>query len=222
MKLNLPTKLSLSRLVLALVLFVFYSIFLIGSINEKIKQFSYVNFSWVDLTACLIFGVAAITDAFDGRIARKRNQITDFGKFIDPIADKFLINGSFILLALKVDANGHFYLFPLITVLFICRDLMVDAIRLMLVKKNIVLAANAFGKMKTILQSITIPIIFLNGFPFNLISLIDNSYLDYMYILTNVIATITVIASLVSGFIYYIDSRHVFKEEEKEENNGLQ
>lgn len=214
MKITLPSKISLSRLFLALVLFAVYCLTFIESINVEIQ---YVGFTYIDLACAIIFGIAALTDLFDGKIARKRNLVSDFGKFIDPIADKFLINGTLILLSTRLDSNGHFYIFPVITVLFICRDILMDGLRFMLAKKNVVLAANIFGKLKTVFQSAIIPIALLNGFPFSLVSLAVPEFVDYVYIITNVLALVTLFMSVFSCIIYFRTCSYVFKEEKGEE-----
>ena len=214
MQITTPSKISLSRLFLALVLFAIYSLTYIESLQVEVP---YLHFTWIDLTCAIVFGIAALTDLFDGRIARKRNLVSDFGKFIDPIADKFLINGTLILLSTRLDVNGNFYIFPVITVLFICRDIVMDGLRFMLAKKNVVLAANIFGKLKTVFQSAIIPITLLNGFPFSLIGLLYEPFYDYIYILTNVLACATLFMSIFSCVIYFKNCSYVFKEEKGEE-----
>ena len=214
MRITTPSKISLSRLFLALVLFAVYSLTYIESLQVEVP---YLHFTWIDLACAFIFGCGAITDLIDGKIARKRNLVSDFGKFIDPIADKFLINGSLILLSTRLDANNHFYIFPVITVLIICRDIVMDGLRFMLAKKNVVLAANIFGKLKTVFQSIIIPVTMLNGFPFSLIGLAYEPFYDYIYILTNVLACATLFMSIFSCIIYFKNCSYVFKEEKGEE-----
>lgn len=213
MTITLPSKISLSRLFLALILFGVYCLSYIEKLNVQVP---YLHFSWIDLTCGILFGAAALTDLFDGKIARKKNLVSDFGKFIDPIADKFLINGSFILLSTRVDSNGHFYIFPLITVLIISRDIVMDGLRFMLAQKNVVLAANIFGKLKTVFQSIVIPITILNGFPFSLLGLAFNDFYNYIYILTNGLACATLFMSIFSCIMYFKKCSYIFKEEKGE------
>lgn len=215
MKITTPSKISLSRLFLALLLFALYSLAFI-KVDFFHIEIPYLHFTWLDLVCAFVFGVAATTDLIDGKIARKRNLVSDFGKFIDPIADKFLINGTLILLSTRLDANGHYYIFPIITVLFICRDIVMDGLRFMLAKKNVVLAANIFGKLKTVFQSIIIPVTLLNGFPFSLLGLAFNQFYDYIYILTNVLACITLFMSIFSCVIYFKNCNYIFKDEKGE------
>ena len=119
------------------------------------------GFTILDLILAILFVVGSATDAIDGKIARKYNLITDFGKFFDPLADKFLVNSALIFLACygRIPA--------LIIILMIGRDLAVDGIRFMAASKGEVIAANIFGKLKTVFQMVTIPFVMLNCFPFN-------------------------------------------------------
>lgn len=105
--------------------------------------------------ALIIFIVAAITDHLDGKIARKYNQITSFGKFLDPLADKMLIMSAFICFV-ELNLVGSV---PVIIILF--RDALVTAIRLVAANKGITIAANVFGKIKTLTQIIAIIIILI-------------------------------------------------------------
>ena len=139
-----------------------------------------------------------------GRLARKNNQVTDLGKFLDPIADKMLINGMMIFLALNfpsihnVDLTFPFFLVILMEI----RDLIVDGLRFMCAKKNVVIAANIFGKAKTVLQMVAISFVLLNGFPF---SLFDYNFINYLHI-TDFICYLATITSLISGVIYVKDN----------------
>lgn len=98
----------------------------------------------------LVFCIASFTDFLDGAIARKYNLITTFGKFLDPIADKLLVNSAFILLAFD-------HTIPVVFVIvMIARDTIVDAMRMMCANKGVVVAARMSGKAKTVLQMSTV------------------------------------------------------------------
>ena len=114
-----------------------------------------------------------------------------------------------------MDANGNFLLFPVITILFIGRDLIIDGLRMIAARKNITLAANKYGKAKTIMQMIIIPIIFLNGFPFNYFDLQGLGNFEYTYIITNILGCLALIISLVSLIIYLIQNKNVLKEDKR-------
>jgi phosphatidylglycerophosphate synthase len=99
----------------------------------------------------------------DGYLARKWNQVTDLGKFLDPIADKLLVNSVLVFLAVPFAfAPNQIHVPVFCVILMIGRDLVVDALRFVAAKKNYVIAANMFGKAKTVAQMIALPFIFLN------------------------------------------------------------
>lgn len=204
MKMNLPNKLTIMRFILAFLLVVLM-VWPYEATGVSVLEIPTTGFNIIDLICCLLFIVAAVTDAFDGNIARSRNLITDFGKFMDPLADKFLVNSSLIVLAVfKPDM-----LPAIVVVLMIGRDLAVDGLRFLAASKGEVIAANKFGKAKTIAQMIAIPFIFLNGFPFNY-------FLgEYTYIVPLVFICIALALSLISGWIYLHRGRKYILDEKK-------
>ena len=114
-----------------------------------------LQFKYSDLVASLIFAVAAATDGVDGYVARKYNQVTDFGKFIDPVADKLLVLTTLIMLI-------HINLMEAwVVVIILCRELAVDGLRMVAVSQGNVIAASPLGKWKTTFQMITIVCILL-------------------------------------------------------------
>ena len=198
---NLPNRLTLFRFVLAFIL-IFLYVFPFSSLGISVVEIPTTGFNVIDLVCTILFIVASITDLLDGNIARKRNLVTNFGKFMDPLADKFLVNSSLILLAVY-KSN----LLPaIIVILMIGRDLAVDGMRFIASSKGEVIAANIYGKLKTVVQMVVIPVIFLNGFPFN--------YLlkEYTFILTIVFASIALFFSLLSGIIYIYRGRKFLKD----------
>ena len=131
---NLPNKLTVSRILLT---FVF--MFLLFSKGAASK-----------LGALVIFIIAAATDYYDGKIARERNEITDFGKFMDPVADKFLTIGAFL-------AFVEMGLIPAwMIVLIIFRELIITGVRLFAATQGRILAAETAGKHKTVSQMVSI------------------------------------------------------------------
>lgn len=149
MKMNLPNKLTVLRLCLVPVLIVF------GMLPEAWipKYVSYV------VLAVLFIG-ASLTDMLDGKIARKNGLVTDFGKFLDPIADKFMVIGSMFVILYRFENLRTIMIFVLLVVVF--RELAVTSMRLVVsTGKNIVVAANMLGKLKTVLQIVAISTAFL-------------------------------------------------------------
>ena len=127
MELNLPNKLTLLRIVLVPVYLV-----LLG-----------MNMNWA---ALIVFVIASLTDLFDGKIARKYNLITNFGKFMDPIADKMLTHTAFIMLCAMGRLNAA------ACIIFVAREFVVSGLRLCAVEQGHVIAAGMSGKVKTVLQ----------------------------------------------------------------------
>lgn len=212
---NTPNKITIARFALSLVMIVIFCLSFLPQSDVFAPKLGTTGFSWIDLVSATIFIVAAVTDSVDGHLARSRNIVTDFGKFLDPLADKFLVDSSLVLLSTRVDPYGNFYLFPLLTVLFIGRDLAVDGLRMVATTKGKVLAANKFGKLKTVLQMIVIPIVYLNGFPFNYLDFQGRGDFAYTNVVTNVLATIALIASLFSAAVYFAKNKDVLKQEKE-------
>ncbi len=218
---NTPNKITSIRLALAFVVIIVFSLSFIPASTtfapEIVIGQLHMGFNWIDIVCCILFIIASITDAIDGHIARSRNLVTDFGKFLDPFADKFLVDSSLLLLCVRLDWSGHYQVMPFLIALFIGRDLAMDGLRMVAAGKGTILAANIWGKVKTAVQMGLIPVLFLNGFPFSLIpnELNLNSWLttrfQYTYILTNIFVLITLFFSLLSLGIYLYKNRAVLK-----------
>ena len=132
---NLPNKLTILRILLVPFIILCF----------------YLPPSWGMWVAVVLFIVASVTDTVDGRYARAHNMVTDFGKFMDPIADKLLVNSVLIMLT----AQGKVP--PVVTILFIFREFAISGLRLVAASKGVVLAAGNLGKIKTTLQDIALP-----------------------------------------------------------------
>lgn len=160
---NLPNKLTIFRIILVPIVCTVWlfpyeqSGLSIGYINIFGVSISYLN-----LIVLALFGIASFSDFLDGKIARKNNLVTTFGKFADPIADKLLVNMMLILLAYK-------HMIPVIPViLMILRDIIVDGCRMIAAQRGIVVSAGILGKMKTAFQMFTIVFVMLNNLPFEI------------------------------------------------------
>lgn len=204
---NIPTKITTARIVLVILLLVFLLVF------DFIPDFSPIYFgpnnsiNIVYLIAMIVFIIASLTDSLDGYLARKWNQVTDLGKFLDPVADKLLVNSILIYLAISRFGNMSIPTFAII--LMVARDLVVDALRFVAASKGIVLAANIFGKLKTVFQMCAIPVVLLNGWPFSYFDLEWNNYLR----IGNILIYLATIMSLLSGIIYVKQNAYVLKEQ---------
>ena len=149
-----------------------------------------------------VFAAASVTDLIDGKLARRKNQVTDLGKFLDPLADKALICSVLICFI----GQGMASVIAVIVVVF--REFLVSGIRLAAVNKGRVIAANNWGKIKTASQMIAISLILflqiLAGY--SLISITSVSSIS------NVAVWITAILTAVSGYIYLKNNADVLKE----------
>jgi len=217
---NLPNKITLSRIILIIAMII--GIFVLAITEIALGPNNYFiapnlgnsRINLVYLVICIVFIIAAATDYLDGHLARKLNLVTDFGKFLDPIADKLLNDATMIFLLVPQIYAPDQRSNPLaLTILAICvivmigRDLVVDALRLIAVKNNVVIAANKFGKAKTVLQMIAIPMLLLNDWPFHYF---DNSWPEALQV-SNLFFYAATAMSLISGIIYVYQNRQVLK-----------
>ena len=185
---NLPNKITLSRIfmtiiVIFLCLFPFYSL----GINFPKYNVSGIIVDLRYIIAGLLFIVASATDFVDGNLARKHNIVTDTGKMLDAIADKVLVNSVLIIFA----ANG--FLHPLVAVIYIFRDEVVNALKMHAAKNGIVIAASNSGKIKTFTMMTGLSLMFFYNLPFELLNIRVDEFLIYF----------ATVMSVVSGIEYY-------------------
>ncbi len=149
MKMNLPNKLTVLRLCLVPVLL------LVGMLPETVIPF------YLSCVICAVLFIGtSVTDMLDGKIARKYNLITDFGKFMDPVADKFMVIGAMFVILYKFAHLRTVMILVLLIVVF--RELAVTSMRLVVsTGEGIVVAANMLGKIKTVSQIVAISTVFL-------------------------------------------------------------
>ena len=133
--------------------------------NPTVLHIGGVELSIINIIVLVFYILAAVTDALDGHIARSRNLITTFGKFADPIADKLLTTSMFLLFA----SRGIIPVVPVI--IMVARDTIVDGCRMVAATNGKVVAAGMMGKIKTVLQMVTVALVLLNNLPFELFSL---------------------------------------------------
>ncbi|MCQ2799172.1 MAG: CDP-diacylglycerol--glycerol-3-phosphate 3-phosphatidyltransferase [Bacilli bacterium] len=209
---NLPTKLTVGRIALAVLLMVGLFTCDILYMNGLLVVPMLGPINLIYLIAFIIFMVASLTDFLDGYLARKNNQVTDLGKFLDPVADKILVNSVLIYLALPHFGAPNQAVIPLFCViLMIARDLIIDAFRLSGATKGAVLAANIYGKLKTVFQMIAIPMVLLNSWPFAYFDLGWGNYLR----ICNIFIYLATAMSLISMIVYLTQNWHILKEDKK-------
>ncbi len=160
---NLPNRLTIFRIVLIPVIILVYLFpYSVFGIEPAVLQIGGISLSVINIIALIIYVTAAVTDALDGHIARSRNMITTFGKFADPIADKLLTTTMFLLFV----SRGIIPVVPVI--IMIARDTVVDGCRMMAASNGKVVAAGMMGKIKTVLQMVTVALVLLNNLPFEM------------------------------------------------------
>lgn len=196
---NLPNKLTVIRILLVPIM--------------VIIPFLNINGEWLhipieSLIILLIFIIASITDKLDGYIARKRNQITTFGKFLDPLADKILVISAMIML---VEFNKLPAWIPIIV---LAREFVVSGYRLIAVERDgKVIAANIWGKLKTVTQMIAIPVALIDIHAFGEFF---KGNLTGIWLILNIISTIimfvSVIATIFSGWSYIKNGKDLLKD----------
>lgn len=194
---NLPNKLTTIRL-LSVPLFIIVYLIPYQSLGIEISVFDVLStsLSLLDIILFLIFALSALTDYLDGYIARKQHLITTFGKFIDPIADKLIVNTTLLLLASTHDIH------IIIPIIMISRDIIVDAIRLVASQKNVVLAASYLGKAKTMTQMIAICLLLLNNIVFAGLHIPMDQIMIWL----------ATLISFVSGVDYFMKNRQYIME----------
>ncbi|MGI6710392.1 MAG: CDP-diacylglycerol--glycerol-3-phosphate 3-phosphatidyltransferase [Bacilli bacterium] len=200
--LNLPNKLTMLRVILIPVIIV---IGLIESLD--VIMFEGTNISIASFIILIVFAVASFTDFLDGYIARKYNLVTDFGKFVDPLADKMLVVSTLIVIFNLSLLEGYkVALFLVAVILIIIREFFVSGIRMMAATNSKVIQASKLGKIKTVLQMAMIIVILLGNYPFSLI----NFDFDTVLIIAALVMTI------LSAIDYYIKNKDaVFSTEER-------
>ena len=186
---NVPNKITVCRMLLAIFLLVIMMFPLEGiGINfPELRIKPELIIDGKDIICGVIFLIASLTDFLDGYLARKYNLVTDLGKVMDAIADKILVNGVLIILAV----NG--YISPIIPVVIVCRDIAVDSIKMVAGQKNGAVAASKAGKTKTAFMLVGITLVFFNDLPFSLMSVYPGK----------VIIMIAVVLSIISGVQYF-------------------
>ena len=191
---NLPNKLSCLRIILVPAMAI---VFLL-------------DWAYAPLVAVAIFIIAACTDFLDGHIARKYNMVTDLGKLLDPIADKLLI---LFALFLVVEAN----LIPIGFGAFcggiiIGRELLISAVRQIAASKGIIIQANIYGKIKTFVQDIALPMTMLLKMKEVIISGISAEFFEVYQIICWTLLAVVTLLTLISGVIYFVQNKKVFSQ----------
>lgn len=190
---NLPTKLTFLRIFL---IPIFVAVF-------------FIPFTGYRFVALGVFAIASFTDFLDGYLARKNNQVTNLGKFLDPIADKMLVTCA--LFAVTTDKVSPEIL-PTFTVIFamiiLCRELLVSCFRIVASSKNVILAADKWGKFKTVFQMLAMLVMI----PYGSILPLSSSAAEIVYYVGFGLLAIATLLTIISGSNYIIKNKEVLKD----------
>jgi CDP-diacylglycerol--glycerol-3-phosphate 3-phosphatidyltransferase len=153
------------------------------------------DIKWNNYIAAIIFIIASLTDTLDGYIARSKNQVTSFGKFIDPLADKLLVTTALICLIEMGKVPAW------VVIIILSREFAITGFRTIAASEGVTIAASPLGKIKTITQLIAIISLLINNYPFSLVNFPFDRVMLY----------ISLIFTLLSGIDYLYRNKHVLK-----------
>ena len=190
---NVPNRITLCRIILSILLLVLI-IFPMEKIGIDFPEFKIANviINSKYLICGVIFMIASLTDFLDGYLARKYNLVTDLGKVMDAIADKVLVNGVLIVLAVEG------YISVVVPVVIVSRDIFVDSIKMVAGKKSGALGASKAGKFKTAFMLVGITLLFFQDIPFSLLG---------VNFVSRTIIMIATVLSVISGIQYYVKNK---------------
>ncbi len=197
---NLPNKLSLARIFMIPVFIALY----------------FLPYAFAPYAALAVFVLAAFTDFLDGYIARKYNMVTDLGKLLDPIADKILVTAAlFCVTATNVLYTENFawsaVFLAVCGTVIIARELLISAVRMIAAAKGAVIQANIYGKIKTVLQDISLPALIILQAR-GLDKILPSAFYDVIWWIGLAVFSLATIMTVISGVIYLIQNRSVFSE----------
>lgn len=183
---NLPNKLTVTRIVLSFLIIILLCLplYSLGIEFPKGPEFGGIFLKWEYIISGILFIIASLTDFLDGHIARKRGLVTNTGKMLDAIADKVLVNSVLIILASKGEINA------IIPVVIVVRDIIVNAIKMEAASKGKVVAAIGSGKIKTASLMIGTILIFFGNLPFELVQLNVAEFLLYFATVMSIVSMI--------------------------------
>lgn len=197
---NLPNKLTTGRM------FAIIVIIIIALIKPLQNIYVFESVTLDSFLLLIIFALASFTDFLDGYIARKRNIVTNFGKFMDPLADKLLVMTTLIILLERGKFSAFDVSFGFAIIIILAREFAVTGLRTLAADNNQVIAASKLGKLKTVSQMVMIIFLLIDCYPFTFIG--QNA----KNITTLVLIIIATGLTLISGIDYFIKNSHVLKE----------
>ena len=197
---NLPNKITIARIIFVPIMVIIPFIAPYIGLEHQILYGLPIS----NIILLILFLIASLTDYLDGHIARKRNMVTNFGKFLDPIADKLLVFTALIMLV-------ETHIIPAwIPIVIAAREFMVSAIRMVVASEGTVIAASMLGKVKTVTQMVAISLAFIDINQF--MSFMDGTlsgFLLCLNVLMSLAMIVCVITTIWSGVDYFIKSKDV-------------
>lgn len=193
---NLPNRLTVMRLLLVPVIMVFILFQVIGQ-------------PWSNIVAAALFLAASLTDMLDGKLARKYDLITDFGKFLDPLADKFLVIGAMLSLC-SITGGIYQRLLIIATIIVVFRELAVTSLRLLVSgASGVVIAANILGKIKTTTQIVFVMSALLEPVVWSIIweDLIEYNIITYTAMAVMTVMTVWSGINYIKSYWKYLDPK---------------
>jgi CDP-diacylglycerol--glycerol-3-phosphate 3-phosphatidyltransferase len=187
---NIANKLTLFRIILVPVFIAFF----------------YIPIPYWNYYAAFVFIVASLTDLFDGRLARKHGIVTNFGKLVDPIADKLLVCSALIMLTAKPEEAGG-WVNEILVIIMVGREFVVSGLRLIAAAEGKVLAADMFGKAKTVVQIVAIVVVMLQAGLF-----VDTFFEQWLITGGFVLMCVATVLSVLSCVSYFMKNKDVLKE----------
>ena len=197
---NLPNKLTMLRIILIPFMMFFYLA-------------DFIPYGIGKIIAIAIFIIASLTDLLDGKIARKRNLVTDLGKFLDPIADKLLTATAFLLIMADRTIPAPWGV--IVVAIIIAREYTVSALRQIAATKGIVLAADMWGKIKTVVQMIALPVSMLVAY-LKICGFASTTVVLVFAIISYVLIGFATLLTVMSGIHYLVKNRECFKDKTAE------
>ena len=196
---NLPNKLTISRVVMIPVFILFF----------------YLHFTAHYFVALAIFGIASLTDLFDGKIARKYHLVTNLGKFLDPIADKVLVLSAFVVFLTVPDIfNANLGEWALVVAgsgvaVILAREIIVSGFRMVAASSGAVIAADMVGKYKTVTQDIAVVVLLVGEGVQELTSHITGQIINYIGL---AFFALSIVLTVISGINYIVKNIEVLKQ----------
>lgn len=195
-KLNIPTKLTIIRIILIPIFVALY----------------FIEFPFNGVAAVAVFMIASFTDFLDGHLARKWNQVTSLGKFLDPIADKMLVMCALVCVLIGPSEGYEFTLCTAVFLMIIeSRELIISCFRIIAASKGLTLAADMWGKIKTVCQMISLIILIPYA---SLLKAVGGQAITILYYIGFSLLALATLLTIISGGNYILKNKRVLNDKD--------